>query len=123
MDFLRDKAQKLVDICRDQLGVTLDFDRAGVEWLDAYLGRLRTQLAPERFDGIAVTAGCFLGECILRTHGGEWIDHANGYGIRSTDGSIAFPITKALKRVENGEVDSIVSFFDIVPEIGTLTKR
>jgi hypothetical protein len=61
--------------------------------------------------------GSFLGECIVREYHGQWQEHADGWsvllnGAKRID---AFPFNKVAKQFDNGESDSIHSFFTIIP--------
>jgi hypothetical protein len=67
---------------------------------------------------VCVTAGAFLGQCLIEKNGGEW---------REVDGewSVVFPgkvgtarpITKAWKHLSNGPQDSILSFYDVMGRV------
>ena len=115
----RAAAENVVSHVREDLGVELKYDEASIEWLDGYINRIRTQLKKEAFLGLATVLGAYVGETIIRTYGGEWtyFEQTKQWGIRFDDSNGAFPISKVYKQLENGESDSIFSFFTIIPKI------
>jgi hypothetical protein len=115
----RAAAENVVSQLRDDLGVELKYDEASIEWLDGYINRIRTQLNKEAYLGLATALGAYVGETIIRTYGGAWayFEQTNQWGIRFDDGNGAFPISKIYKQLEDGEFDSIFSFFTIIPKI------
>lgn len=60
--------------------------------------------------------GAYIGEVIISTYGGEWIcDDEDPMGevnasIRLLDGTIIWPIQRAVKRYQNGAEDSIYAY-------------
>ena len=132
---LRDAADGLRRTVREQLGVTLAPDAAGVVWLDGFLTRQHERLPGEAGDGenvaadpgLAAAAGAFLGEALLAAHGGRWVWHgAGGWGVElpgpngdGGGGFTAFPLTKARKHLEDGSGDSVRSFFSLAPVIAS----
>jgi hypothetical protein len=50
-------AQRLVSTLSDKLGVHLKYDRASVEWLDGYVGRIRPHLDESSVDGRTSSIG------------------------------------------------------------------
>jgi len=70
LEMIRANADLAVQSAREQLRVSLSFDRSGVEWLDGHLNRLVGKLSPEAQDGVVNVMGSFLGECIVQAHGG-----------------------------------------------------
>src|SRR6266481_2399022 len=109
----RAAAEDVVSQLRDDLGVELKYDEESIEWLDGYINRIRTQLKKEAYLGLATALGAYVGETIIKTYGGEWahFEKLDQWGIRFDDGNGAFPISKVYKQLEDGEFDSIFSFF------------
>jgi len=60
--------------------------------------------------------GCYIGEVIRRAKGGEWRgsdqdpDVKINLELRMADGSICWPTQRAMKRLKNGSVDSVVEY-------------
>ena len=115
----RAAAENVVSQMWEDLGVELKYDEASIEWLDGYINRIRTQLKKEAYLGLATALGAYLGETIIKTYGGGWayFEQTNQWGIRFDDGNGAFPISKVYKQLEDGEFDSILSFYSIIPKI------
>lgn len=69
---------------REALGVELKYNEASIEWLDAYINRIRTQLKEEALPGLDAVLGAYVGETIIRTYGGAWayFDETDQWGIR-----------------------------------------
>jgi len=56
---------------RDQLGVEVNYDEAGVRWLDNYINGQRSAATEVVKAKLPSTLGSFFGECIRHTFGGE----------------------------------------------------
>jgi len=92
-------------------------NQASVEWVDGFINRQRARedFSPSLVDGLTSTLGSFLGECIIAAYGGAWDKTDGGLGIVFDDKNAAYPINKVRKHLENGEEDSIYSFFTMIP--------
>ncbi len=96
------------------------FDAASVRWLDEYLEGLRTrgQLEDRAIcEKLVAVLGSYLGECIVRCHGGAWTEQQGHWCVRFGAGNCAFPFAKVAKRITNGREDSLGSFFDAIPAL------
>jgi hypothetical protein len=116
-DRLRASAYLVVDTIRENLGVTLTFDRAGVEWVDGYINRLRHSMAPNRRSGLIGMLASFVGECIIQTYGGAWAEEDGRWGVRVSERLWACPSAKIEKQFDNGPEDSVSSFFTCIPTL------
>jgi hypothetical protein len=114
-DKLRANADLVVRTLRDNLQVELGFDQAGVEWIDGYINRMRESLAVEKRSGLISTLASFVGECIIRTYGGAWVEEDGQWGVRVSDRIWACPFAKIEKQFDNGPEDSVASFFTCIP--------
>jgi hypothetical protein len=112
---LRANADLVVRMIRERLDTELTFDRAGVEWIDGYISRLRDSLAPEKRSGLISTLASFVGECIIRTYGGTWVEKDGWWGVQVSERFWACPFVKIEKQFENGDEDSVASFFTCIP--------
>lgn len=112
-------ATTLVADFRTELDVDLNYDKQSIEWLDGYINRVAPHLDKASVPGLATAIGAYLGEAIIATYGGVWYHHERDdqWGIRFDDGAIAFPFTKVYKQLEDGEFESIYSFFTVLPII------
>lgn len=71
-----------------------------------------------------LNAGAYLGECLIQTYGGEWIEHEPGvWGVKFEDDLVTFPIGKVQKFVEDPTGDSFASLYASVPMIIELNKK
>jgi hypothetical protein len=114
-DKLRANAELVVSTMHKNLGTELSFDETGVEWVDGYIDRLRESFPKERRSGLVSTLASFVGECIIRTFGGEWVEKDGWWGVQVSDRIWACPFAKIEKQFENGEEDSVASFFRCIP--------
>ncbi len=119
-----------------QNGITLDYTKKSAKSIDVFLETYHDSL--DKYDGddgakslwnLAVLSGTYIGEMMLRSglaeKGFVWIedDGLPILGIPDSKTAIS-PITKAHKRILNGEEDSIESFVDVAFSIvnGELPK-
>jgi protein-S-isoprenylcysteine O-methyltransferase Ste14 len=117
VDRIRANAAMVVDVARDQLGEDVGYDEAGVRWLDGYIQRQHEQGDPAERPGLVNTLGSYLGECIVRAHGGEWAQMDGAWGVRFGDADAAFPFAKVAKQLDGGAGDSVLGFFTAIPAI------
>jgi hypothetical protein len=108
-------AALVVSVAREQLGQEVGYDEAGVRWLDGYIQRQRERLSPEIRARLSDRFGAFLGECIVRSFGGEWAEKDGSWCVRFDDRNAAFPFAKVQKQLANGAEDSVLSFFTAIP--------
>jgi hypothetical protein len=120
-------ADLAVSTARERMGIDLTFDRAGVEWLDGHLNRLRGHLSPSAQAGVVNVMGSFLGECMVRMHRGVWVEKP-GSGwvveVRRRYQVAANVFSKVEKQLAGAEGESVLSLFEITPlvaETGTTT--
>lgn len=124
-DEFKSAAATLVSNFRAELGVDLHYDKQSIEWLDGYINRVAPQLNKDPVPGLATAIGAYLGESMIATYGGAWYqtEPDNEWGVRFSDGTIAFPFNKVYKQLEGGEFESIYSFFTVVPVIQKHSER
>lgn len=117
LDSIRRNVEYVKTRFSETLGVTLDFNSESIEWIDGYIDRNGKKLNTVKLrDGMTNILGSFLGETIIEVYGGDWrVNHENLLGIRFDNNSWAFPFSKTHKHFKNGQVDSIYSFFKMVP--------
>jgi hypothetical protein len=118
-DKLRANADLVVRMFRENLDTELAFDRGGVEWIDGYIDRLRDSLPTEKRSGLISTLASFVGECIIRTYGGIWVEKDGWWGVQVSERIWACPFAKIEKQFENGPEDSVASFFTCIPILDT----
>ena len=95
------------------------FNEPSVKWLEGYIERQRANNPDSDFvENLSSVLGCFLGECIIQTYGGEWSDNEQyGLCVALNHGNAAFPLAKVQKQFDNGVDggDGIYSFFATIP--------
>jgi hypothetical protein len=93
------------------------FNAPSVEWVDGFIERqrLREDATPEFLEKMVSILGSFLGECIIRTYGGRWTFGEFGWGVHFDEKNAAYPFSKVQKQFDNGNGDSIYSFFRMIP--------
>lgn len=101
----------------NQFGEVVGFDEVGGRWLDGYIQRQHERSDPANRDGLVSALGSFLGECIVRTFGGEWAEGDGTWYVRFDDRNVAYPLTKVAKHLEHGAEDSVLSFFTAIPVV------
>jgi hypothetical protein len=112
---LRANAEFLVATFRDELGRALAFDQSGIEWIDGYIERVRADFPAGRRAGLVSHLGAFVGECIIHSFGGVWVEQESWWGVQVTERFWACPFAKIDKQFENGAEDSVASFFRCIP--------
>lgn len=115
IEHIRQNAELVQSVAREQLNVEINFDRSAVEWLDGFITRQHEQGDPGSLAGLVSTLGSFFGECIIRTHGGQWSDGEYGWCVRFDEKNCAYPFAKVEKHLQNGPEDSVLSMFDLIP--------
>lgn len=71
---------------------------------------------------ILFALGSYIGEVIISAYGGEWITDDNdpqgeiNIAVKLKDGSIIFPVQRAMKRYKNGKEDSIYDYGIVLGE-------
>ncbi len=118
---LRDTANECVLLVRAQLGRDLDGTLDGLDALDEVCARLTADgpLVGARLDLWCKLVGAYLGEVVVRAHGGTWIAAPRGsdpYAVRI--GRITgFPFTLAGRVLSAEPFKSLASFARSFPAI------
>jgi hypothetical protein len=112
---LRINADLVVRTMRDGFDIELTFDRAGVEWIEGYINDMRGILEADRRQGVVDRLASFVGECIIKSYGGMWVEKDGWWGVRVSYRIWACPFSKIEKHFENGSEDSVASFFNCIP--------
>lgn len=109
--------KSLAENVKDKFNI--DYTDAGVKHVDDYINSNRQNFTDESRERIIWNLGAFLGECIIANYGGTWQQdkELNSIGIHFSDQNKAFPISKVAKQIDNGEEDSILSFYRAIPVV------
>lgn len=108
-------AELVRNIARGKLAVIVEYNEAGVRWLDAYIDRQRQTASEEVKSNLPSTLGSFLGECIRHTFGGQWVqDPEHGWMVRINDKLSVFPFNKVAKQLANEDGESVSGLFTAI---------
>lgn len=112
-------AQFVVDLAHSQFNLELAHDRDAVVWLDDYIEAQHQQGDHALHDQLADVLGSFLGQCIVRTHGGHWHETDGQWAIVFSPDNAAYPMEKVRKHLAHGraEGEAVLSFFDAIPAL------
>ncbi|SHN37664.1 hypothetical protein [Actinacidiphila paucisporea] len=113
-------AADVVVMAREGARVRLDYTPESLALVDRVIEGIRREKPPAA--AVAPTLlgfGAYVGEVLVREAGAAWVDFDAGqrdifgqsFGIRSSDGRLWNPLGKAIKRYENGMVDSLRLFY------------
>lgn len=112
---IRSNAELVRSVAREQLGIAVEYDEAGVRWLDGYINRQREAAATEVKARLVSTLGSYLGECIRQTYGGDWMqDPEAGWAVQINEKLSVYPFNKVQKQLADGDGESVLSFFTTI---------
>jgi hypothetical protein len=118
-------AELVRKVAAEQLEIAVQYDEAGVRWLEKYIDGQRERDSAEVKAKLPNTLGSFLGECIRQTYGGHWVqDPAHGWQVKINDAVSVFPFNKVEKHLANEDGDSVLGLFTAIPGmIGFASKQ
>lgn len=108
----RERAETIRRFARNYRHADIDFDRRGVEWLDGYLTWLREKNADMSDEGRIFALGSFLGECMIATHGGQWLFDDKGWTFLSASDRPFDPFQSVRMHAQLGPTHSVLRAFD-----------
>jgi len=115
---IRSNAELVRSIAREKLDVEVDYDEAGVRWLDQYINGQREAATQELKDRLPSTLGSYLGECIRLTYGGQWVqDPEFGWAVKINEKLSVFPFSKVRKQLASPDGESVLGFFKTIPAL------
>jgi len=89
----------------------IGFDRAGVAWLDDYIGFSAPLLEGDLADEFVAIMGCFYGECLIEEFGGRWDWSGDLLGVRTDGLGFTYPFSAVARRLRLGEEGSLTVAF------------
>jgi hypothetical protein len=108
-------AELVREVARKQLGTAIQYDEAGVRWLDGYIDVLRESASEETKAKLPSTLGSFLGECIRQAHDGRWVqDPEHGWMVKINERVSVYPFNKVEKQLANEDGDSVLGLFTAI---------
>ena len=100
---------------RTQLGLAA-FDADAVMRLSEFVEMHRNGLPDEQRDGLVASLGCFFGQCLVATYGGEWAKNADGEtGVKLNKQVFFNPFYLVNRQLNEGASASVAAFFASVP--------
>lgn len=114
-------AHSFIEQVQREAGIRLGYDLHSVQWLEAYLERLRLEAGTHQRepDWLIVVLGALLGEIIIANYGGQWQQSKEGWwGIYFDRHNAVFPFSKVAHQWANGkERDSVLALYVELPEL------
>lgn len=119
---LRGNADVVVSTVSEHCGVMLTFDYAGVEWIDGYINRNRECILADDDELVATinVLAAFVGEAIIRTFGGTWVEREGEWCVQVNEAIWACPFAKVAKQFKNGPKESVAGYFTLIPTLLSL---
>ena len=112
---IRSNAELVRSVARETLGVSADYDEAGVRWLDQYIDGQREAASQELKERLPSTLGSYLGECVRLTYGGQWVqDPEQGWSVKINEKLSVYPFNKVRKQLASAEGESVLGFFKAI---------
>jgi hypothetical protein len=111
-------AELVKKVARSELNTNVEYNEAGVQWLERYIDGQRQFASEEVKQKLPSTLGSFLGECVRSTFGGQWVqDPEYGWAVKVTEGLVVFPFAKVRKQLEHSEGESVLGLFRSIPAV------
>lgn len=115
-------AQVFVDTVREVDMIDLDYSIDSLKFLDAFGDDLGREVGSDEMAETFFTAGCYLGEVLVRNLDCRWVDFDEKarnvlgmpFGVQAPGGALWNPIGKVFKLVDNGLEDSVSYFASVV---------
>jgi hypothetical protein len=116
-------SQDAVDLAAKNFGILLDWSDSSVRKVEEILGLLHDDLARSNPSEEAVWAfakafGSYVGEVLLKHHGGEWgmvqLGTESFPGIQQDGHRLCWPWGRAHKRIVNGPEDNIWHYYQLL---------
>lgn len=114
-DFVRQAAQ-FCALMRDSYGVHLDYSPASVNLLDDLIDANFGPGSADDNAALIVSMGSYVGEVIIRSHGGCWradeeFFHSPAVVIEGKFQTRTFPLSRVWKRFEYGPQHSLEAYY------------
>jgi len=111
LEAIRENVVRLKEIASREMGVSLELAEESIKWIDGYIDRIRDEVDEGTKDTMIDMLGAFLGETIIRNHGGKWEFSDGVLGVRLEGGLFASPFSKVAKQMREGPEHSIHGFY------------
>jgi len=114
-DFNREAAE-FCALAQDSYGLDLDYSPDTLRQLDNIINDHFAPGSADDHPALIVSMGCYVGEVIIRSHGGRWqadeeIFHSPAVIIEGRLQARTFPLSRVWRRFEYGENESLVAYY------------
>ncbi|GGF14769.1 hypothetical protein [Hymenobacter cavernae] len=108
--------QNAAEAVRQQLRLTA-FDAEGVQRLAEVIEAQRPGLTDSSRENTVTALGCYLGQCMVQTYGGQWAAGPDGTtGVGFGGHSFFNPFYRVAEQLAHGRPSSVAVFFTELPE-------
>ncbi len=94
-------------------GYNFDYSKKSIEWLNGFIERNSTEEPGTLVDVV----GSYLGEAIVKTYNGKWVLFNGVPAVELGENLVVFPLSKVEKHFVNGPEDSVLAFYNAIPEL------
>ena len=114
-DFSREAAE-FCALALHSYGLDLDYSPDTLRQLEVLLCERFNPGSADDNAALIVSMGCYVGEVILRSHGGRWqadeeLFHSPAVVIEGKLQTRTFPLSRVWRRFEYGEGESLVNYY------------
>ena len=93
------------------------FDTEAVQQLAEVIEAQRPSLTDSNRESAVTALGCFLGQCLVQTYGGQWAAGPDGTtGVGFSGHSFFNPFYRVAEQLTHGRPASVAVFFTELPE-------
>lgn len=117
---LRANADHVVRMFREQYDTALTIDQTGVECIDLFINQCREDLGAFERAIFTRMLASFVGEAIIRTLGGTWVEKEGEWCVQVNEAIWACPFAKVTKQFKNGPKESVAGYFTLIPTLLSL---
>ena len=114
-DFIRE-AGEFCTMMQESYGLDLDYSPDSLRQLEQLIGAHFGPGSADANAALIVSMGCYVGEVIIRSHGGRWAPNEEFFNQPAVviEGKLqthTFPIGRVWKRFEYGNDQSLVAYY------------
>lgn len=120
-DFRREAAE-FCALARESYGLDLDYSPGTLHQLDQLIDAKFGAQSADDNPALIVAMGCYVGEVIVRAHGGGWradeeLFHSPAVVIEGKLQTRTFPLSRVWKRFEYGREQSLEAYYGEVDQL------
>ena len=119
---VKQNAEHTIKMFERSHNMTLNYDEKSIKFVDDFINQSGYKFDDKQKEQLINFLGSFLGECIRQNYGGNW-ELANAEpAVKFDEKNAVFPFNKIRKQFENGQEDSILSFYQVIPLVFKINK-